>query len=162
MTVEAEDSPELRESYRRRGLVTGTVLGVAGIAVLPIMSFDAEYMWREIWRFPSIVFMGAAVLALVCSLVLLYLKRYWWARTAAIAHVASIFLAWVSAQYPYLIVPDVTIRSAAAPGSVLITLLILSFFYAVVLGPSLALMLYLFKRRPSQAPEPSEVQAEAE
>jgi cytochrome bd ubiquinol oxidase subunit II len=162
MTVEAEDSPELRETYRRRGLVTGTVLGILGIAVLPIMSFDAEYMWREIWRLPSIIFMGAAAISLVCSLVLLYLERYWWARTATIAHVASIFCAWVLAQYPYLIVPDITIRSASAPTSVLIALLILSFFYAVVLGPSLALMFYLFKRRPSQAPEPSEVQAEAE
>jgi cytochrome d ubiquinol oxidase subunit II len=162
MTVEAEDSPELRETYRRRGLLAGTVLGILGIAVLPVMAFDAEYMWREIWGLPAILFMGVAALALVASLVLLYLKRYWWARSTAIAHVASIFCAWASAQYPYLIVPDVTIRSASAPTSVLVALLILSFFYAVVLGPSLALMFYLFKRQPSEAPEPSEVEAEAE
>ena len=151
LTVEAEHSPVLRRKYRLRAVVAGGVLGVLGVGVLPIMSFDAPYMWREIFRFPSIVFMALAALALISSLILLYAGRFRWARSAAIAHVTAIFTAWVSAQYPYLIVPDVTVSSAASPSSVLVALLVLSFFYAAVLGPSLALLFYIFKRYPSRS-----------
>lgn len=150
LTVEAQDSPELLRLYRRRGIVSGVVLGVLGLAVLPVMSFDAPYLWGEILSFPAVVFMAVAALALVASMVLLRAERYWWARNAAIAQVTAVFCAWASAQYPYLLVPDVTISEAAAPASVLVALLVLSFFYAVILGPSLALLLYIFKRRPAQ------------
>lgn len=162
LTVEAEQSPELRNLYRRRGIITGIILGALGIAVLPVMSFDAPYMWNGVLQFPSIVFMALAAVALISSLTLLLVERYRWARTAAIAHITAIFLAWVSAQYPYLLVPDISIKSAASPAPVLVALLILSFFYAAVLGPSLAVMFYLFKRRPSRTPEPSEVEAKGE
>ena len=160
LTVEAEEAPELRSLYRKRGIASGAVLGVMGIAVLPIMSFDAPYMWRRIFEFPSIIFMALAAVALVSSLVLLYTGGYRWARTAAITHVTMIFAAWASAQYPYLLVPDITISSAASPRPVLVALLVLSFFYAAVLGPSLALLLYIFKRRPSRIKDPAEKEAE--
>ena len=160
LTLEAEDAPELRSSYRRRGIIAGGVLGVLGTAVLPIMGFDASYLWGSLRQFPAIIFMVAAALTLTLSLVLLYAERYWWARTAAILHVVSIFAAWASAQYPYLLVPDITISAAASPEPVLVALLVLSFFYAAVLGPSLALLLYIFKRRPSQVEDPSRKEAE--
>ena len=160
LTLEAEDAPELRSSYRRRGIIAGGVLGVLGTAVLPIMGFDASYLWGSLLQLPAIIFMVAAALALTLSLVLLYAERYWWARTAAILHVVSIFAAWASAQYPYLLVPDITISAAASPEPVLVALLVLSFFYAAVLGPSLALLLYIFKRRPSQVEDPSRKEAE--
>ncbi|MGH3146544.1 MAG: cytochrome d ubiquinol oxidase subunit II, partial [Rubrobacter sp.] len=118
-------------------------------AVLPVMSFDAPYLWGGVLQLPSVIFLAIAALALVASMVLLYVRRYWWARTAAIAQVVAVFSAWATAQYPYLLVPDITISDAAAPGSVLVALLVLSFVYAAVLGPSLALLLYIFKRRPA-------------
>ena len=160
LTVEAEGEARLRGAYRRRGIVTGTLLAVLGIGVLPVMALDAPYLWREIWRPPSVLFMGAAVVALAACLALLFARRYRWARTAAVAHVTAIFGAWASAQFPYLLVPDVSIYEASAPRPVLVALLVLSFFYAAVLGPSLALLFYLFKRDPSRAPDPSEVEAE--
>lgn len=153
LAVEAADAPEFRRLYRRRGLVMGTVLGFLGLAVLPVMSFDATYLWRELWRLPSVLFMGGAVATLAAALALLYVGRYRWARLAAIAHVTAIFCAWASAQFPYLLVPDISIYEASSPRPVLVGLLVLSFVYAAVLGPSLALMLYLFKRR--SAPDPT-------
>lgn len=152
----------MREIYRRRALLTGTLLGLLGIAVLPVMVIDAPYLWREIWRLPSVALMGLAILTLAASLALLYVKRYWWARTFAIAHVVAIFCAWVSAQYPYLLVTDISIYEASSPRPVLVALLVLSFFYAAVLGPSLVLLFYIFKRHPSQAPDPEEVAKEGE
>ncbi len=158
LTVEAQNEPEFRRLYRRRGLVTGTALGLLGLVVLPVMSFDASYLWSEIWRFPSVLFMGAAVATLAATLALLFVERFWWARTAAIAHVTAIFCAWASAQFPYLLVPDISIYEASSPRPVLVALLVLSFVYAAVLGPSLALLLYLFKRR--SAPDPLEGKTE--
>ena len=151
LTLEADNLPELRAAYRRRGIFTGTILGLLGTAVLPVMAFDASYLWGSLRQFPAIIFMVAAALALISSLILLYLARYWWARTLAITHVVSIFAAWAFAQYPYLLVPDITISAAASPRPVLVALLVLSFFYAAVLGPSLALLLYIFKRHTSEA-----------
>ncbi|MGB3681277.1 MAG: cytochrome d ubiquinol oxidase subunit II [Rubrobacteraceae bacterium] len=162
LTLEAEDMPDLRDSYRRRGIATGAVLGLLGVAALPVMSFDAPYLWRGVLQFPAIAVLIAAALALISSLALLYTRRYWWARTAAITHVVGVFLVWAAAQYPYLLVPDITISSAAAPSSVLVALLVLSFFYAAVLGPSLALLLYIFKRHPSRVEDPARTEAEGE
>ena len=45
----------------------------------------------------------------------------------------------------------ITIQSAASPSSVLVGMLVLSFFYAVVLGPSLVLMLRIFKSSSSRS-----------
>lgn len=151
LTIEADDAPGLRAAYRRRGIFAGAILGLLGTAVLPIMAFDASYLWGNLLKFPAIIFMAAAALALVSSLVMLYLERYRGARAFAITHVVTIFLAWASAQYPYLLVPDITISAAASPKPVLVALLVLSFFYAAVLGPSLALLLYIFKRHTTGA-----------
>lgn len=160
LTLEADGAPELRAVYRRRGIFTGVALGLLGTAVLPVMAFDASYLWGGLLKFPAIIFMVAAVLALVSSLVLLYLERYRGARAFAITHVVAIFAAWASAQYPYLLVPDITISAAASPKPVLVALLVLSFFYAAVLGPSLALLLYIFKRHTAEARDSSGTEGE--
>ena len=38
----------------------------------------------------------------------MYTRRYWLARAAAILEVVMIFGAWASAQFPYLLVSDIT------------------------------------------------------
>ncbi len=150
LTLEAEGNSDLQDLFRRRGIYSGVALGVFGVAALPIASLDAPYMWDGITQFPCVAFMALAALALAGSVALLAARRFWWARTAAIVEVVAIFGAWASAQYPYLLVPDITISSAASPNSVLVAMLVLSFFYAAILGPSLALMLHIFKRRPAR------------
>jgi cytochrome d ubiquinol oxidase subunit II len=149
LTMEAEEGSPLQELFRRRGIVSGLGLTVLGIVALPIARADAPYLWRGVTQFPGLGFMALAALALLGSLALLYLRRYWWARTAAILEVAAVFAAWGWSQYPYLVVPDITLQSAASPDSILVALLVLSFFYAAILGPSLALLIYIFKRHPS-------------
>jgi cytochrome d ubiquinol oxidase subunit II len=71
----------------------------------------------------------------------LWTRRFWWARVAA-TQVALIVWGWALAQYPYLIRPDVTIDSGAAPEPVLSLLLQVLLLGAVVLIPSL---IYLFR-----------------
>lgn len=151
LTMEAGDDPEMQEIFRRRGIVSGIVLAALGLLAFPAAAVDAEYMWRGLTSFPALGFMFAAAAALAASVALLVTRRFWWARTAAILEVVAVFGAWASAQYPYLLVPDITVQSAASPRPALVALLILSFFYATILGPSLALMLKIFKSSSSGA-----------
>lgn len=151
LTLEAAEDVELRETFRKRGIISGVVLFLAGILAFPAAALDAEYMWRGLSSFPALGFMFAAAAALVASVALLAARKFWWARTAAILEVVAVFGAWASAQYPYLLVDDITVQSAASPGSVLVGMLILSFFYAAVLGPSLVLMLRIFKSSASRS-----------
>jgi cytochrome d ubiquinol oxidase subunit II len=98
---------------------------------------------------PASILMIVAAVFLAASLVLLFLRRYWLARAAAIVQVVAVFCAWGMAQYPYLLVPDITIQDAASPRSVLVAMSILIIVYVVVLGPSLWLLFRLFKSHPS-------------
>ena len=63
--------------------------------------------------------LGAMLIGLLAAVALLR-GRYLWARYLVAGEIACILAAWAVAQYPYLIIPDVTIASAAAPDSVLL------------------------------------------
>jgi cytochrome d ubiquinol oxidase subunit II len=150
LTLEAADNEPLQEDFRIRGIIAGIVLGVLGVAAMPITRADAPYMWEGLY--PGGIgsaLMVVAALSLVASLVLIFLRRYWFARATAIVQVVAVFCAWAVAQYPYLLVPDITIQDAASPRPVLVAMSILIVAYVVVLGPSLWFLFRLFKSRPS-------------
>jgi len=150
LTLEAADNEPLQEDFRIRGITAGVVLGVLGVAAMPITRSDAPYMWDGLYPGGlGSALMVVAALSLLASLALLFLRRYWLARAAAVVQVVAVFCAWAVAQYPYLLVPDITIQDAASPRSVLVAMSILIIVYVVVLGPSLWLLFRLFKSRPS-------------
>ena len=150
LTLEAADNEPLQEDFRIRGIIAGVVLGVLGVAAMPITRSDAPYMWDGLYPGGlGSALMVVAALSLLASLALLFLRRYWLARAAAVVQVVAVFCAWAVAQYPYLLVPDITIQDAASPRSVLVAMSILIIVYVVVLGPSLWLLFRLFKSRPS-------------
>jgi cytochrome d ubiquinol oxidase subunit II len=150
LTLDAGDNEPLQEDFRIRGVIAGIVLGVLGVVAMPITRSDAPYMWDGLYPggLGSALMVVAAV-SLVTSLALLFLRRYWFARAAAIVQVVAVFCAWAVAQYPYLLVPDITIQDAASPRPVLVAMCILIIVYVVVLGPSLWFLFRLFKSRPS-------------
>jgi cytochrome d ubiquinol oxidase subunit II len=63
------------------------------------------------------------------------------------AEVTLILAGWSLAQYPNLVIPDVTLLNSAAPVATLRLLMIALCLGAVVLLPSLAFLFYLFKAR---------------
>jgi cytochrome d ubiquinol oxidase subunit II len=146
LTIDAADNEPLQEDFRLRGIISGVTLGVLGVAAIPITRLDAPHMWEGLapGKLASVLMIVAAAF-LVASVVLLFLRRYWFARAAAILQVVSVFCAWAMAQYPYLLVPDITIQDAASPRSVLVAMSILIIAYVVVLGPALYLLFRLFK-----------------
>jgi len=147
LTNEAHDNPEVQEDFRLRGIISGIALGVLGVIALPITSFDAPYMWNGISEGLGLVFMVVAAMSLAVSVGLLFFRRYWWARATAIVQVTAVFCAWAIAQYPYLLVPDITIQEAASPQPVLVAMNILLVAYVVVLGSSLYFLFRIFKTR---------------
>jgi cytochrome bd ubiquinol oxidase subunit II len=118
LTVETTD-PALREDFRRRAL--------------------AERGWS--WPFHALT--GAAA---VTALVALYRRRFRLARVAVAAQTVLILLGWALAQYPYLIVPDITLADAAASPRTQRLLLVVLAAGVPVLVPSLVLLFRVFKR----------------
>jgi NADH dehydrogenase len=67
-------------------------------------------------------------------------------RILAVATVVSVLLGWGAAQYPYILPTTLTIDQAAAPGSVLLWLVIVFIIGAVIVAPAL-LMLWVLDQR---------------
>jgi cytochrome d ubiquinol oxidase subunit II len=150
LTLDAADNEPLQEDFRIRGIIAGVALGALGVIAIPITRVDAPHMWEGLAPgLPASVLMIVAAALLVASLILLFLRRYWLARATAVVQVVAVFCAWAVAQYPYLLVPDITIQDAASPRPVLVAMSILIIAYVVVLGPSLWFLFRLFKTHPS-------------
>jgi cytochrome d ubiquinol oxidase subunit II len=88
--------------------------------------------------------LGAVIAALV-AFHALWSRRYLRARMAAAAQVALIVTGWGVAQYPCLVRPELTIFNSAAPSNILSDLEIAVAVGALVLIPSLILLLSVFK-----------------
>jgi len=155
LTVEAvqRNEPDLEEAFRRRAIGAGAVAGVLSLLGLIVMHADARILWLGMvdrgWPFVLLsAFAGLVSLASMAG------RRYRRARIAAAVAVASVIAGWGAAQWPYLIVRDLTISDAAAP---LGSLRAIAIGYAVgvlLLIPSLLLLFRVFKSaRP--APERS-------
>jgi cytochrome d ubiquinol oxidase subunit II len=144
LAVEAEGA--LREDFRRRALG-------AGVAVFAAALLAAVLSWRE----APLVFHGltrsafalplhaATAAAALTAFAALATRRVRLARAAAAAQVALVVLGWGASQHPFLVPPDLTLRSAAAPDAVLVPLLWALAAGAVLLFPALYLLFRIFK-----------------
>jgi len=89
--------------------------------------------------------MGATACCAVLALASLWSRRFQIARITAIVEVTLVLAGWSLAQYPNLVIPDVTLLNAAAPVATLRLLSIALCLGSVLLLPSLAFLFYLFK-----------------
>ncbi len=143
LTAEAR-TVELRREFSRRAYYAAAVLVASSLlsaVLVPSTAGVFQDRFLSFWYIPALagVSLGAAIACLRQKLPKL-------ARVFAVGAVACLVLGWGAAQYPYLIAPDLTLDSAAAPEATLRPL-----FGALVLGsflvlPSLAWLLYAFKR----------------
>jgi len=72
-------------------------------------------------------------------------RRYRLARVGAAVAVASLVAGWGVAQWPYLIVPDMTVADAAAPANALRPLAVGFAVGILLLAPSLFVLFRVFK-----------------
>lgn len=147
LTVEATDDA-LRDDFRRRALAAGVVTALAA-------ALAGALAWRGVprffgaltgsgWSLP--VLLGGA---LVLGGALEALRRRAWtaARALAAGAVGLVVVGWGLAQRPYLVAPDLTVADAAAPPHIVRLTLWLLLVALVVVGPSLYVLLAVFKRQ---------------
>jgi cytochrome bd ubiquinol oxidase subunit II len=94
---------------------------------------------------PVIVVSG---LAGVASIVLLIVRRYGIARITSSLAVATVLIGWAVAQYPYLLLPYLTIEEAARSRGTLVAMTVVLVLGSLVLVPALVWMFVLFSRPP--------------
>jgi len=145
LTLEAPDGP-LREDFRRRALGSGIAVGAAALAALlaagPTVPLMRHGLLGSSWALPFQL--TTAVVALT-ALGAVWRRRYALARLAAMLQVSLVLWGWAWSQYPYVVPPDLTIATAAAPVATLRLVLAALVLGALVLVPSLFYLFRVFK-----------------
>ena len=139
-------TPELADDFRRRALLAGGAVAVLGLVTLLMASGGAPRIADRLLGRPWAwgLELAAAVLA-AAGLAALHRRRYRLARLLAPAQVALVVIGWAVAQYPYLLVDDLTLADAAASPRVLRLVAWVLVGGAPVLGGSLWLLFKVFK-----------------
>jgi cytochrome d ubiquinol oxidase subunit II len=141
-------TPELAEDFRRRALAAGGAAAALAIVTLALASSGAPRVAERLLGRPEAwgLELAAAVCA-VAALAALWRRRYRLARLLAPTQVALVLIGWAAAQFPYLLVDDVTLTSAAADPGTLRLLVYVLLGGAPVLAASLYLLFRVFKVR---------------
>jgi cytochrome d ubiquinol oxidase subunit II len=146
LTVETEGA--LQEDFRRRALWTGTVVFALAAATGATSAVEAPLVFTGLTRrWFSVPLHGCTAVAAIGAFAALSIRRFRLARLAAAAQVSLIVVGWAASQYPWLLVPDYTIVSTAAPRITLVLLLWAVTAGAVFLVPALWLLFRVFKGR---------------
>jgi cytochrome d ubiquinol oxidase subunit II len=153
LTMETRD-PELVEDFRRRALGAGVAVFLASGVVLLLSLRASPLMSRGLtassWALPLHLATAVSAIAVFATL---WSRRYRAARVLVGLQASCIFWGWVVSQYPYLVPPDLTIASAAAPEITLRLTLWALGLGTLVLAPSLAYLFRVFKRQPADGME---------
>lgn len=141
---EAQGDAELAPLWRRRALAVGVLTGVLAVAGLGIVAVDAPNLGLELRRrgWPLV---ALSLFAGFLSLAAVWRRRLRMASFGASTTVSTVVLGWMTAQYPYLLPPSISIQSAKAPDGVLRALLWVAVIGSLLIAPALAWLLYLFK-----------------
>jgi cytochrome bd ubiquinol oxidase subunit II len=139
-------APELADDFRRRALWAGCVVGALALATFAASFGGAPVIRAGLtehpFTWPLHVLTGVSATTAFFGL---WTRRFRLARAGAAAQTALIILGWAASQYPYLVVPDVTLEGAAA-NPVTMRLLIWALCVgSVLLFPSLYVLFRVFR-----------------
>jgi cytochrome d ubiquinol oxidase subunit II len=142
---EAEDAA-LREDFRRRAMIAGAAVGVMACVTFGL-SFSgapqvAEGLTSRRWTWP---FHAATASAASVAFWALWTRRQALARLSAAAQTGLIIIGWAASQYPFLVVPDLTVQNTAAHPKTLSLLIVALCAGSIVLFPALVLLYRVFK-----------------
>jgi cytochrome d ubiquinol oxidase subunit II len=133
---------DLVEPYRRRAVGAGVVAGALALGGLVVLHQDAHPLYRGLVTGTGLPALIVSVLAGVATVVLVLLRRFEPARFAAAGAVAAIIAGWALAQQPRFL-SGVTVEQAAAPHDTLVAVIVAILAGAIILFPSLTLLLRL-------------------
>jgi cytochrome d ubiquinol oxidase subunit II len=146
LTVEARTAGDmpLVAAFRQRAIVAGAVTALLGAIAAVVAEYQAPLLWSGLVGSALPLSLGAVLIGLATAAALL-LGFYQSARLLVAAETACIFAAWAIAQYPYLIIPSLTLTNAASPRPVLLAAVLASLAGMVILLPSLWYLFTIFK-----------------
>jgi cytochrome d ubiquinol oxidase subunit II len=146
LTLDADDDVEVQEDFRERALAAGVLTGVLALATFLLAGDGAPLIRRGLttrpWSWPL---HAATAIAALVALGALFVRSWKLARAAAAVQVALVVLGWGASQYPFIVAPTLTLQSASAPLVTQRLLLGALALGALVLFPSLRLLLRVFK-----------------
>lgn len=140
------EAPELKEDFRLRALASGISVGAFALLGFLLSAEGAPVIRAGLSaRSWSGLLHLATGVAAVGALAMLAARRYALARYLAGAQATLIVLGWAASQYPYLVVPDLTVQSAAAHPATRKVLVIALAAGTPLLLPCFYLLFRLFK-----------------
>lgn len=139
---------ELEEDFRLRALVSGVALAPVAWGVFILARTGAPQIFLGLTDRWAPWLLAATSIAAIGALWLLLRRRYRAARLAAMAQAALILTGWGLAQYPFLLVPDVTIEAGASSPAMIRIMLIVLAAGSLVLVPSFVWLFRVFKSAP--------------
>jgi cytochrome bd ubiquinol oxidase subunit II len=146
-----ETEGELRNDFRARAILAGTTTAMLAALVLLFAWQEAEWFFMRLftWRTFPVVLAGLACFA--GSAWSVFTHRYALSRLFAASEIALVLVGWGLAQYPYLVYPDMLVTEMAAPTPTLRFMVLSIPVGALLLAPSLWLLMRVFKARPAGA-----------
>ncbi len=142
LTVEAEHEA-LREDFRLRAIGSGILTAVLGWLAFALAYQGAPLIFAGIAGNVMLI-AGISVVAL-SAVGALFARKYRLAQILAISQVSLVVLGWANAQFPYLVVPDLTVHNAHASDAVMEGALAVLAIGSVVLVPSFVYLYAVFK-----------------
>jgi cytochrome bd ubiquinol oxidase subunit II len=146
LTLETKDE-DLQDDFRLRALLSGLAVGGLAWAALLLAREEAPLIYKGLmgkrWSFALQAATGATALGVFRALVK---RRFHGARFLAVLQVTLVLAGWAYSQYPYLIVPELTLSGAAAPASVLRPLAAVLLASALLILPSFWYLFSVFKK----------------
>ena len=145
LTLETENQA-LQEDFRQRALISGVVVGVLALIVFLLAENGAPTVRAGISRtFWALGLHVLTALFAVGAFYSLWTRKYQSARLLAAAQVTLILLGWATAQFPFLVEPNITLYNSAAPPITLQLLLGALLLGAILLFPSYYYLFSVFK-----------------
>jgi cytochrome d ubiquinol oxidase subunit II len=143
-----EGENDLAEAFRTRAFVTAALTGAVGLAGILVLRADAPLLYAGLTgRGLPVVLLS--IVAGLTALALLLTRRYTLARIASALAVTAILVGWAVGQYPYVLLPGLTVEQAAQGRHTLMALAIALGIGALVIVPALAYLYTLFQRPPT-------------
>ncbi len=140
-----EGEIELAEAFRVRAFVTAAATGAVGLAGILVLRADAPLLYAGLTgRGLPVVLLSVA--AGVAAIVLLATRRYTLARVVSALAVAAILVGWAVGQYPYVLLPGLTVEQAAQGRQTMTALLVALGIGTLVVVPALVFLYTLFQR----------------
>ncbi|MEP7355903.1 MAG: cytochrome d ubiquinol oxidase subunit II [Anaerolineales bacterium] len=146
LAAEAPATAPVRADFRRRAAAAGIAAALLAALVYGLALDGAPRIAAGLTASPwALLMVGVTTLTVLGALWALRQDRVYLARALGVAQVVFILWGWAAGQYPYLVVPDLTLQNTAAPAATLRLLLIALVAGAVVLFPSFYYLYRVFK-----------------